>query len=58
MYMKITKGTYTSIKKYFFFDIEGTLPVGTTKVIPKDTMFCLHQLKQAGHFATIATGRL
>ncbi|MGE1065244.1 hypothetical protein SAMN05660299_00921 [Megasphaera paucivorans] len=46
------------MKKYFFFDIDGTLAVGTTKLIPKDTIFCLNQLKQAGHFVAIATGRL
>lgn len=45
-------------KKYFFFDIDGTL---TTKnpggVIPESTHMALRQLKQKGHFVAIATGR-
>jgi hydroxymethylpyrimidine pyrophosphatase-like HAD family hydrolase len=46
------------MKKYFFFDIDGTLAVGTTKIVPEDTRQCLHLLRQAGHFVAIATGRL
>ena len=46
-------------KKYFFFDIDGTL---TTKnpggeVLPS-TLNTIKQLKENGHFVAIATGRL
>lgn len=44
--------------KYFFFDIDNTLAVGTSKVVPPDSLSCLRQLKTAGHFVGIATGRL
>lgn len=45
-------------KKYFFFDIDNTLAVGTTKIVPEDTKKCLIKLKKNGHFVSIATGRL
>lgn len=45
-------------KKYFFFDIDGTL---TTKnpggIVPPSTLEALHKLRQNGHFVAIATGR-
>ena len=48
-------------KKYFFFDVDGTLTVsdpGTQKtVVPKSTRQALKQLKENGHFVSIATGR-
>ena len=47
-------------KKYFFFDIDGTL-IGWTKdwkqVIPESTKYTLNKLKENGHFVAIATGR-
>ncbi len=46
-------------KKYFFFDIDGTLAVGTPgdQYIPESTKRTLRQLKEKGHFLAIATGR-
>lgn len=45
-------------KKYFFFDIDGTLGLGISSVIPADSLYCLRRLKQEGHFLSIASGRL
>ncbi len=45
-------------KKYFFFDIDGTLGLGISSIIPADTLYCLHRLEQEGHFIAIASGRL
>jgi HAD-superfamily hydrolase, subfamily IIB len=45
-------------KKYFFFDIDGTLSVGNPgKYIPESTKEALEILKAQGHFVAIATGR-
>ena len=48
-------------KKYFFFDVDGTLTVSdpsTQKtVVPESTRQALKQLKENGHFVSIATGR-
>lgn len=46
-------------KKYFFFDIDGTLAVGTpgNQYIPESTKLALLKLKEQGHFLAIATGR-
>lgn len=48
-------------KKYFFFDIDGTLeigmPGGEGKYIPASTTEALEKLKENGHFVAIATGR-
>lgn len=46
-------------KKYFFFDIDGTLMVQKLgqRSIPESTKFALQQLKGQGHFLAIATGR-
>ena len=45
-------------KKYFFFDIDGTL---TTKnpggIILPSTMEAIEKLKENGHFVAIATSR-
>jgi len=46
------------MKKYFFFDIDRTLAVGITKQVPEDTKACLKKLRAAGHFVSIASGRL
>lgn len=45
-------------KKYFFFDIDGTLGLGISSIIPADTLYCLHLLMKEGHFVSIASGRL
>lgn len=46
-------------KKYFFFDIDGTLAVGTpgAQYIPETAKYTLKQLEAQGHFLAIATGR-
>lgn len=46
-------------KKYFFFDIDGTLAVGRpgNQYIPESTKLALQKLKEQGHFLAIATGR-
>ena len=46
-------------RKYFFFDIDGTLAVGTPgdQYIPESTQYALKQLEAEGHFIAIATGR-
>ena len=33
-------------KKYFFFDIDGTLGLGISSIIPADTLYCLRRLVQ------------
>lgn len=46
-------------KKYFFFDIDGTLAVGQPgrQYVPESTQLTIRKLKEAGHFVAIATGR-
>ena len=46
-------------RKFFFFDIDGTLAVGTpgNQYIPESTKLAISKLKEAGHFLAIATGR-
>lgn len=45
-------------KKYFFFDIDGTLTKGTSDpTIPEETFQALEALQKNGHFVAIATGR-
>jgi Cof subfamily protein (haloacid dehalogenase superfamily) len=44
-------------KKYFFFDIDGTLTDHRTKEIVPSAQEALHKLLLAGHFVGIATGR-
>lgn len=50
---------YMMDRKYFFFDIDGTLAVGTPgdQYIPESTQYTLKQLEAEGHFIAIATGR-
>ena len=50
---------YMMNRKYFFFDIDGTLAVGTPgdQYIPESTQYALKQLEAQGHFIAIATGR-
>ena len=48
-------------KKYFFFDIDGTLTISnprTKKVfVPESARRTLKKLKENGHFVSVATGR-
>lgn len=44
-------------KKYFFFDIDGTLTDRKTNSIVPSALDTLHKLKENGHFVAIATGR-
>ena len=45
-------------KKYFFFDIDGTLSTDLTTMMPESAVKALAQLRANGHFTAIATGRL
>lgn len=45
-------------KKYFFFDYDGTIALPHTYNVPDDTLKTLEALKAAGHFLSLATGRL
>ena len=46
-------------RKFFFFDIDGTLAVGTPgrQYIPESTKKAIRMLKEQDHFVAIATGR-
>ena len=44
-------------KKYFFFDIDGTLTDRATGKIVPSAQVALNKLQEAGHFVAIATGR-
>lgn len=44
-------------KKYFFFDIDGTLTDNRTRKIIPSAAKALEKLRDAGHFVAIATGR-
>lgn len=45
-------------KKYFFFDVDGTLTMSDrNQTIPKETFEALDALRANGHFVAIATGR-
>ncbi len=45
-------------KKYFFFDIDGTLTDDSTHKIVPSSLRTLHALEENGHFVSIATGRI
>lgn len=47
------------MRKYLFFDIDGTLVPGGQEIssLPASTALALKKLKEAGHFLCIATGR-
>ena len=49
---------YILDKKYFFFDIDGTLAEYMTGIIPQDTLETINALQRLGHFTAVATGRL
>ena len=44
-------------RKFFFFDIDGTLAVGTPgdQYVPESTKLALRKLEEQGHFLAIAT---
>ncbi|MDD4372098.1 MAG: HAD-IIB family hydrolase [Anaerostipes sp.] len=44
-------------KKYFFFDIDGTLTDNVTKKMVPSAKEAICKLQEAGHFVSIATGR-
>lgn len=44
-------------KKYFFFDIDGTLTDRKTNKIVPSAQLALQKLQEEGHFVAIATGR-
>lgn len=46
-----------SEKKYFFFDIDGTLTDDATHLIVPSALETLRKLEDNGHFVAIATGR-
>jgi len=46
------------MKKYFFFDIDGTLRSGMGGPVPESTRRCLAALRERGHFISTATGRM
>lgn len=46
------------MKKYFFFDLDGTLSYGRERFVPASARECIEALRRNGHFVSIATGRL
>ena len=44
-------------KKYFFFDIDGTLTDRSTGEVVPSALEAIHKLQEAGHFISLATGR-
>ena len=44
-------------RKYFFFDIDGTLTDDATHLIVPSAEWTLHELERNGHFVSIASGR-
>jgi len=46
------------MKKYFFFDIDGTLTRPLTSEVPESAREALRLLLKNGHFVAIATGRI
>ena len=46
------------MKKYFFFDIDGTLTTPLTADYPESTRAAVKELIRRGHFVSLATGRM
>lgn len=46
------------MKRYFFFDIDGTLTTPLTADYPDSAREAVRRLQEAGHFVAIASGRL
>ncbi|MDU2620480.1 MAG: HAD-IIB family hydrolase, partial [Dialister sp.] len=46
------------MRKYFFFDIDGTLTTPLTADYPDSTREAIRQLQARGHFVSLATGRI
>ena len=46
-------------KRYFFFDIDGTLAIGPVgeRYVPESTVYALEELQRQGHSVAICTGR-
>lgn len=44
-------------RKYFFFDIDGTLTDNSTRKIVPSAALAVEKLRESGHFVAIATGR-
>ena len=44
-------------RKFFFFDIDGTLTIKETGQIVPSALSAIDRLKANGHFVAIATGR-
>jgi len=55
--MKAMKAQDPKRRRYFFFDIDGTLTNDATKQVVPSAVEALHALQKAGHFVAIATGR-
>ena len=45
-------------RKFFFFDIDGTLTTPLTNDYPDSTREAIKELQDNGHFVAIATGRM
>ena len=45
-------------KKYFFFDFDGTLTIGSTACVPPSARKALDLLRANGHSVAVATGRM
>lgn len=48
----------TARRKYCFFDYDGTLRSRTLDAVPRSALDALERLREAGHFISLATGRL
>lgn len=46
------------MRKYFFFDIDGTLTTPLTAEYPDSTREAIRKLQERGHFVSLATGRI